>query len=375
MLISILDFEKAAQRRLPKMVYAYLASGADDEVSLRANVSTFGQYSLIPDRCTDVSAVSTNTTVLGQDSTLPILLAPTGLTRIFHYGGESAVARAAKSQGVTYCVSTVSSESIEKVAEGCGGRLSFQLYPFRDPEVTDRLVERASLSGYGSLCVTVDAPVSGNREAMVRSGLTIPPAIGLNALLDLVTHPKWLLGYARVHPICFKNFVRNEAIGRVSLAEQINNDFDRTFDWRKLRRLRDTWKGTLAIKGILSPRDASHAIDLGVDAIIVSNHGGRQLDGGVPPLFALERIVPAVNHRAEIILDGGIRRGSDVLKALALGATACMVARPYLYGLSVDGERGVGKVLQILRSEIERDMTLMGISNLQEICERHVVKY
>ncbi len=374
-IVSIEDLRRVAARKLPRPIFEMLDGGADDESTLRANTEAFSQWDLLPRALTGVGAVSTTTRVLGEQISLPLVLSPTGTTRLFHHQGEAAVARAASRAGVLYTLSTVSTLSIEQVAAASGGPRSFQLYAFRDRGLTREFVSRAREAGYSSLVVTVDMPVSGNRERDRRNGLTIPPRPNLRTLASMLAHPGWLSRYLFGAPITLANVTHRPEVagdGVTTAARFVAQQFDATMTWRDVEEIAAQWGGPLAVKGLLAAQDAQAALDAGATAIIVSNHGGRQLDGAVAAISALPRIVDAVAGRAEILLDGGVRRGTHVLKALALGATACMVGRPYLYGLAADGEAGVLQAIDILRSEIERGMILLGVAAPNAIGRDHV---
>ena len=289
---------------------------------------------------------------------------------MFHDQGERAVARAAASAGIIYSLACLSAVSIEDVAAAADGPKMFQLYVLRDRELNRELIRRAKDAGYVALCITVDTPVPGNRERDLRTGMTIPPALTLMSFLDIARHPRWAWSQLRGEPLVMANVVHKIAEGstRIStLVKYVHSQFDPTITWKDAAWMIEQFGGPVAIKGILDPADARRAAEIGASAVIVSNHGGRQLDGVPAPIEVLPQIVEAVGDRAEVILDSGVRRGVHVLKALALGAKACMCGRPYLYGLAAGGERGVARALGILRSEIERDMALMGCCSVSEL--------
>jgi L-lactate dehydrogenase (cytochrome) len=302
------------------------------------------------------------TTVFGQPLAVPLILAPAGLVGLFWPNGEIAAARAAGRFGTAFCLSTLSVASLEEVAAGAPGTsLWFQLYVFRDRELSRSLVERARAAGYSTLCVTVDVQVAGGRERDVRNGFTLPPRLTPANVFDALQHLGWVRDVLTGPPITFRN------VDAVSVAGYVNRQFDPTLSWQDVAWLRSLWPGPLVLKGIMTAEDARRAAEHGVDGIVVSNHGGRQLDGLGATIDALPAIVEAVDGRMEILLDGGIRRGADAAKALALGARACMIGRSYLYGLAAGGQRGVEVALNLLSRELERALTLLGRASVADL--------
>ena len=362
MIVNIGDLRRAARRRLPRAVFDYIDGGAEDEWTLRANSADFARYAFRPRTLVDVSERDLSTTVLGQSIALPVIMAPTGLTGLFARNGEVAAARAAAARGTIYTLSTMSVLSIEDVAQAAPGPLWFQLYVWRDREITRSLVQRARAAGYRALVLTVDTAVLGQRERDVRNGFTIPPRVTVSNVLDTLQRVGWIGDMLGGPKITFGNFANTGALGSdaVSLASFTTQQFDPSLTWKDLDWFRSLWDGPLAVKGILTAEDARLAVEHGVEAIVVSNHGGRQLDFVPSPIEVLPEIVEAVGGRAEVILDGGIRRGSDVVKALALGARACMVGRPFLWGLAAGGQAGAEQALGILRDELDRCLALIG---------------
>lgn len=362
MIVNIGDLRRAAQRRLPRAVFDYIDGAAEDESTLRANSADFARYAFRPRTLVDASQRDLATTVLGQSLDLPIILAPTGLTGLFARNGEIAAARAAAARGTVYTLSTMSVLSIEEVAQAAPGPLWFQLYVWRDREITRSLVQRARAAGYRALVLTVDTAVLGQRERDVRNGFTIPPRVTVSNVLDTLQRVGWIGDMLGGPKITFGNVANTGALGSdaVSLASFTTQQFDPSLTWKDLDWFRSIWDGPLAIKGILTAEDAHLAVEHGVEAIVVSNHGGRQLDFVPSPIEVLPEIVEAVGGRAEVILDGGVRRGSDVVKALALGARACMVGRPFLWGLAAGGQAGAEQALTILRDELDRCLALIG---------------
>ncbi|MGI8549557.1 MAG: alpha-hydroxy acid oxidase [Dehalococcoidia bacterium] len=370
MIVTIEDLRKRARRRLPRAVFDYIDGAAEDEVTMRQNRTAFEHLRFRPRVLVDVSAIDQSTTVLGQRLASPLILAPTGLCGMATNRGEIHAARAARELGIAFTLSAMSAVSIENVAQEAPGPHWFQLYVWRDRELTRSLVERARAAGYRALVLTVDVPVPGQRERDLRNGATIPPRITLRNAIDSVQKVGWLLRMARDPWLDLAN-VKGTASGSTgrafSLAAYVNSQFDPSVNWDDLAWFRSLWSGPLAIKGIMTGEDARRAVDYGADAIIVSNHGGRQLDGLPAAIEALPEVVDAVGSRTEVILDGGVRRGTDVVKALALGARACMIGRPYLYGLGAGGQAGAEQAIRILRAEIARTLALLGRPALPDL--------
>ncbi|MHA1151670.1 MAG: alpha-hydroxy acid oxidase [Alphaproteobacteria bacterium] len=365
---NIDDLRRAAKRRLPAPLFDFLDGGAEDERSLRRNQAGFERYLLAPRVLRDVSAIDTAVTVLGVPTTLPVIVAPTGVPALFHHSGEDALAPAAARHGAIFTTSNMASRTIEEVAALGDGPKWFQLYPWKDRAMIEDFVARSRISGYDGLCVTVDVPKTGNRERDLRNRLTFPLRPSLGGLADILRRPGWLWNFTtkrRPLPANLAGHTSGTSFGELSRFTEAQ--LDQALTWDSIAWLRDIWPGKLLIKGIMRADDARRAVEVGFDGIIVSNHGGRQLDQAPAPIEVLEEIVTAVDGKAEVILDGGIRRGTDVLKALALGATACMTGRPFLYGLAAGGPAGVERAFEILAGEIRRDMMLAGcpaIANL-----------
>ena len=364
------DLRRAARRRLPRGVFDYIDGGAEDEVSLARNRESFERIEFRPRVLRGVDAVDPGTTLLGRRLALPLVIAPTGFTRIAHPAGELAVARAAARAGVPYSLSTLGTRSIEEVAAVSDGPRWFQVYAWRDRGLVKELVQRAAAAGYEALMLTVDTPVFGRRERDVRSGFTLPPKLGLGTLIDGALHPGWTLEFVRSEPILFANVVGRETgdgSDAVTLADYVNSQFDPGLSWADVDWLRSVWDGPVVLKGIQTLEDAALAAEAGVEAIALSNHGGRQLDGAPPPLELVAPVVERVGDRTEVICDGGVRRGSDIVKAMALGARACMVGRAPLYGLGVAGEPGVDRVLEWFDEGVRRTMTLVGARSVADL--------
>jgi len=365
---NIQDLRERARRRLPNPIFHYLDGGAETETTARRNTSAFDDVKLIPRCLIDVSSVRTSTRIFGQDIEWPVYCSPTGASRFYHADGELAVARAAARAGTFYGLSTVSTYSLEQVAAASNGAKLFQLYIFKDRDMTRDLIERCKRSGYQALCLTVDAAVVGKRERDLRTGFGIPIRNSMSILTSFARHPSWLLGRLRKGPLSLPGLA--DRVGSRSLVAQtryISEQLDPSVAWKDVREMIDLWGGPFAIKGLMAVDDARRAVEVGATAVIVSNHGGRQLDGAAAPIEVLPEIAKAVGHQIEVILDGGIRRGVHVFKALARGAKACSIGRPYLYGLGADGEAGVEKALDILRTELIRAMQLSGCTDVGNI--------
>jgi L-lactate dehydrogenase (cytochrome) len=369
------DLRRIARRRLPRGVFDYIDGGAEDELTMAANSVAYRRLTFSPRVLRDVSQVDTSSSLLGRALTYPLVLAPTGFTRIAHSQGELAVARAARRAGLPYALSTLGTRSIEEVAEVGSDRLWFQVYTWRDRDLVAELIKRAAFAGYEAICLTVDTAVLGRRERDVRRGFTLPPKIGLSTIIDGIVHPGWLWDFLTSEPIVFAN-VAGMSVGdgtdAISLAEYVGTQFDPGLSWDDVDWLRQHWDGPIVVKGIQSVADAVIAAERSVDAIVISNHGGRQLDSAPATLDVLPAIAAAVGDRTEIICDGGVRRGSDIVKALALGADAVMTGRPYLYGLGAAGEAGVDQVLANFESEMKRTMALIGCTSVGDLGPDHL---
>ena len=355
---SIADLRREAKRRLPRPVWEFLEGGSDDEWSLRNNERAFRRYSLMPRSLADVRLIDTATTVLGQRLEWPVMLAPTGMSRLYHEHGEPAVVRAAARTGTLYSLSTYSSYTLEEVARVASGPKMFQLFISPGWETSLRLIDRVRAADYDVLCLTVDTTAPPNKERDYRTGI-YTGAFSTRSVLSVLAHPRWLLGLLRGGAPRLANLgvgIREAKILQWKEANQL--------DWERVARIRDRWPRRFALKGVLSVVDAHRAAGIGLDAIIVSNHGGRQLDTVPAPIDLVAAMAEAVGRDLEILMDSGVRRGTDVLKALALGAKGVLIGRPYLYGLAAAGEAGVMRAIQILKDELVRDMTLLGAPNL-----------
>ncbi len=365
---NIEDLRRAAQRRLPSLLFDFLDGGAEDERTLRRNRSGFDRYLLAPRVLRDVSKIDTATTVLGVPVALPVIIAPTGMPALFHHSGEDALVPAAAGHGAIFTTSNMASRTIEEVAALGDGPKWFQLYLWKDRAMNEDFVARCRIAGYDALCVTVDLPMTGNRERDRRNRLSFPLRPTLRGLGGILRKPGWLWNFKTKRkplPANLAGHVASEDIGE--LARFSETQMSQAMTWDTADWLREIWPGKLLIKGVLRADDAKRAAEAGFDGIIVSNHGGRQLDQVPAPIEVLAEIVAAVDGKAEVILDGGIRRGTDVLKALALGAKVCMTGRPFLYGLAAGGPAGVERAFEIFESEIRRDMMLAGCPTIESL--------
>lgn len=368
------DLRRIASRRLPRGVFDYIDGGAEDEITLDANSAALRALRFRTTVLEDVGVVDPSIELFGRRLAFPLFLAPTGFTRIADPAGELAVARSAARAGLPYALSTLATRSIEEVAAAGGPDADhwFQVYMWRDRGLVRSMVERAATHGYRGLMLTVDTAVFGRRERDVRRGFALPPTIGWDTMVDGALHPGWTYRFLQAEPIRFANVVgadgeAGDGSDPVNLSDYINAQFDPTLSWADLDWLRDLWSGPILVKGIQTVRDAQRAVDAGADGVIVSNHGGRQLDGVPPTIEALPAIAEAVRDRTVVVHDGGIRRGSDIVKALALGAHAAMAGRAYLYGLGAGGERGVDHVLGLFDAGVRRTMALLGATSIDAI--------
>ena len=373
---NVEDFRKLAKKKLPSPIFHYVDGGADDEVTLKRNTDSFNKCDLVPNVLTGASDIDLSTTVLGQKIDFPLFLSATAMHRLYHHEGERATARAAEKMGTMFGISTMSTTSIEEVAQLTNGPKLFQLYIHKDKGLTDNLIERCKQSGFNSMCLTVDAVVAGNRERDYRTGFSTPPRLNLSSLLSFALHPKWSLNYLLRKKFELANIIHMTDEGSKidkSIMNYMNEQFEPKMNWGDAEYCVKKWDGPFALKGVMSVEDAKKAIDIGCTAIIISNHGGRQLDGSRTPFDQLTAIVDAVGDKIEVILDSGVRRGTHVLKALAIGAKACSFGKGYLFALGAGGQQGVETVLQKMKAEINRDMILMGCKSIKELNRSKIV--
>jgi L-lactate dehydrogenase (cytochrome) len=366
-------FRDLARRRLPAAMFHYIDGGADDEFSLRRNTDAFEKYQLMPRAMVDISQIDMRTKLFGKTLDWPVFMAPTGMNRLFHHDKELGAARAAAKAGTMYTLSTLATTSLEDVAKASDGPKMFQIYILKDRGLTTEFVERCKAAKYDALCLTVDMPVAGNRERDKLTGMTMPPRFGIKGLFNFAMHPAWSLNFLLNPNFMLANVAhRVDALGAgaMSVIAYANSQFDRTVTWEDVAWLAKQWNGPLSIKGIVSAEDAKCARDAGATSIMISNHGGRQLDGAPAPIDCVAPMRDAIGDSMELIVDGGIRRGTHVIKALAMGANACSIGRGYLYALAAGGEAGVSRALTLMKAEVERDMALMGCANIASITRK-----
>jgi len=367
--VSIEDLRRIAKRRLPRAVFDFFDGGAEDEVTMRGNRAAFERVRLLPRVLVNVAQIDTRVRIFDKETALPLAIAPTGGISAGRAGAELALARAAKAFGVPFTLATPAAFTIERVAEEVGGRLWFQLYAVRDVAFRNKLVERAKNAGYEAMLVTVDLPVSGKRERDPRNGFVTPFKPNWRNSRDVLFKPAWLLELLRHGLPGMANFdgYRFTTPGATDIATAVGREMDASLDWEDVKRLREQWPGKLLLKGVERPDDAERAATLGCDGLVVSNHGGRQLDGAAATLDALPDVARAVGSKLTVLLDGGVRRGVDILKARALGAQAVLTGRATLFGVEAGGEPGARRALEILSSELVRAMQLCGTRSIAEI--------
>jgi L-lactate dehydrogenase (cytochrome) len=366
---TVEDLRRRARRRLPRMVFDFVDGGADSELTLRANADALAAVRFEPRFLADVARRDTSTTVLGHRVEVPFLLAPAGLATVVHPEGELAAARAAGAAGTVLVISTASGHSLEAIAEAATGPLWFQLYLWKDDTVVGRLVDRARACGCSALVLTIDVPVVGKRERDLRNGMSLPPKIRLRGALDASWRLRWLRGLVTGPPVTFANLTGlAEGDSAATIGAYVDRTLvDPTATWERLGWLRRQWSGPLVVKGVMTAHDARRAVERGADAVYVSNHGGRQLDSLAGTAEVLPEVADAVAGRAEVLVDGGIRRGADVVKARALGATAVLAGRPWFYALAADGEAGVARLLEIVKADVDRTLALVGVPRFDDV--------
>ena len=369
---NIADLREIARRRLPKFLFEFGDRGTEDEVSLRNNRAVYERLRFNPRTLIDISGRNQEITLFGKRHKMPVAVGPTGLAGLWWYEGELALARAAAAAGIPFTLATGSMTSMEKIVESAGGTLWFQLYMWPDQRMSYELVERTEAAGFDALVLTVDTAVTSNREYNLRNGMQLPFRFNRRNVLDVLIHPRWMFGVLARYVLTsgmprYENYpagLRAQILARRMVRQTLKNE---TFNFDDLRDLRKRWPRTLIVKGMLNPKDAALAADCGADGIIVSNHGGRNLDGSVSAIEALPRILDAVGKRVTVMVDGGARRGTDVVKGLALGAKAVLLGRSTLYGIATGGEPGAARALNIFREEIDRVLGQLGCRNIDEL--------
>ena len=369
------DFRKLAKKKLPSPIFHYIDGAADDEITYARNTSAFDDVDLVPNVLRGVEDVDLTTKVFGKNISMPIYCAPTAVQRLFHYQGERAVAKAASKFGTMFGISSLSTVSVEEIEKISNSPKMFQFYFHKDRALNQDLLDRAKNSNFDVLALTVDTITGGNRERDLRTGFTIPPKLTLQSMLEFALKPSWFLNHITSSPFelpHLKNYVKEGTNTVTSIGEYFSTMLDQNMSWKDAEDLNLKWGGQFALKGIMSVEDAKKAVDIGCSAVIVSNHGGRQLDGSRAPFDQLKEIVDAVGDKVDVICEGGIKRGTHVLKALSLGAKACSGGRMYLYALAAAGQRGVEKALSIMKNEIERDMKLMGCKKISELSRKNL---
>lgn len=367
---NVADFRKLAKRRLPGPIFHYIDGAADDERTKSRNTAAFDDCDLIPNVLAGVATIDMSTRLMGRDIAMPLFLSPTALQRLFHWQGERAVARVAEKFGTWFGISSLATVSIEEIGAMVTTPKIFQLYVHKDKGLNRSMIDRCKAAKFDAIALTVDTIVGGNRERCLRTGFTSPPRLTLASALSFAFHPRWTINYLGREKFSLPNLDTHVAEGTnlaVSVADYFSNMLDQSMDWKMAEAIRADWGGEFCLKGIMSVADARRAADIGATAIMVSNHGGRQLDGSRAPFDQLAEIVDAVGDRLEVICDGGVRRGNHVLKALSVGAKAASGGRLYLYALAAAGEAGVDRIVSKLHAEIERDMKLMGARSISDL--------
>lgn len=364
------DFRRLAKRRLPGPIFHYIDGAADDELTYRRNTQAYDSCDLVPNVLAGVESVDISTTVMGRRIAMPLFLSPTALQRLFHWQGERAVGRAAEKAGTWFGISSLATVGIEEIGRSIATPKMFQLYVHKDKGLNRAMIDRCKAAKFDAIALTVDTIVGGNRERCLRTGFTSPPRLTLASMASFAAHPAWAMNYFLREKFELSNLKDHVAEGSnvaLSVADYFDRMLDQSLDWKMAESIRAEWGGEFCLKGVMSVEDARRAVDIGATAIMVSNHGGRQLDGSRAPFDQLAEIVDAVGDRIDVICDGGIRRGSHVLKALSVGAKACSGGRMYLYALAAAGQPGVERTLANLCAEIERGMKLMGMTSLSKL--------
>ena len=372
---NVKDFRELAKKKLPSPIFHYIDGAADDEITYKRNTDSFDSCDLVPNVLSGVDKIDMSTTVMGQKIDMPLYCAPTALQRLFHFEGERGVAKAAEKFGTMFGISSLGTASIEEISNLVSTPKLFQLYVHKDEGLNKDLIDRCKNSNFEAMAVTVDTAVGGNRERDLKTGFTIPMKLSLSSAISFATHPSWAFNYFTKPKWELSNLKNHIAAGTsvmTSIGDYFTQMLDNSLDWKGVEKINKEWGKQFAIKGIMSVEDAKKAVDVGATAVMVSNHGGRQLDGSRSPFDQLAEIVDAVGDKVDVICEGGIRRGTHVLKALSLGAKACSGGRMYLYALAAGGQKGVEKTLSNLKNEIERDMKLMGVSSNNQLTKKNL---
>ncbi len=372
---NISDFRFLAKKKLPSPIFNYIDGAADDEVTYKRNTESYDEIDLVPNVLRGVKDIDLSTTVFGKKISLPVYCAPTAVQRLFHYQGERAVAKAASKFGTMFGVSSLSTVSVEEIQKISNSPKMFQFYFHKDRALNSDLIDRAKNAKFDVLALTVDTITGGNRERDLRTGFTIPPKLTFQSMMEFALKPSWFINHITSTPFelpHLQNYVKEGTNTVTSIGEYFSTMLDQNMSWKDAENLNSKWGGHFALKGVMSVEDAKKAVDIGCSAIIVSNHGGRQLDGSRAPFDQLKEIVDAVGDKIDVICEGGIKRGTHVLKALSIGAKACSGGRMYLYALAAAGQKGVEKALLIMKNELERDMKLMGCKKISDLSRNNL---
>ena len=369
------DFRLLAKSRLPSPIFHYIDGAADDEVTIKQNTKSYENCDLVPNVLAGVEDIDMSVEIMGKKIDMPLFCSPTALQRLFHHDGELAVGQAAESFNTFFGVSSLGTYSLKKIAEHVSTPKIFQFYFHKDRGLNDDMVEKCKEAKFDAIALTVDTITGGNRERDLKTGFTSPPRLTLSSLMSFALHPMWAFNYfthEKFELAQLKDYIKEGSNLAISVGDYFSSMLDQNMNWNDAEKLRAKWGGHFCLKGIMSVDDAKRAVDIGATAIMLSNHGGRQLDGGRAPFDQLQEVVDAVGDKIEIICDGGIRRGTHVLKALSLGAKACSGGRFYLYALAAAGQRGVEKALSNMKAEIERDMKLMGCKKISDLSKNNI---
>ena len=371
---NIMDFRRIARRRLPVPVFNYIDGGADDEWTLARSTEAYDDYELLPSQLSDVSSIDIRSKLFGEAVDWPVMIAPTGASKLFHGAGEIAVANAAAKYGMIYSLSTLGTATIEDVAASGDGPKMFQIYVLKDRTLTKDFVDRCKEQQYTALCLTVDTPLAGNRERDLVYGFSAPPKFKWRSAVSFAMHPGWLYRAIVRKDLDLVNITSSKVVSKFDsgVVEYVNSQFDRSLTWKDVEWLAEKWDGPLVIKGVQTVDDCRKAANSGATAVMLSNHGGRQLESTPAPVDCISAVADALHDRLEIICDGGIRRGTHIVKALALGADACSIGRGYLYPLAAGGQAGVERGLELLKTEVERTMALLGCNSLENLDRKYL---